>query len=90
MPKVSLKLEIAGRTYPISVLETEQERVLDATKTLNDAINSLKKQYAVNDLQDLMAMASLQLILKSNQNHQGELNQVERKLESLEKEISNL
>ena len=90
MPKVSLKLEIAGRTYPISVLETEQERVLDASKTLNDAINSLKKHYAVNDLQDLMAMASLQLILKSNQNHQGELNQVERKLESLEKEISNL
>ncbi|MFM7388877.1 MAG: cell division protein ZapA [Bacteroidota bacterium] len=90
MPKVSLKLEIAGRTYPISVLETEQERVLEASKTLNDAINALKKQYAVNDLQDLMAMASLQLILKSNQNHQGELNQLERKLESLEKEISNL
>lgn len=90
MPKVSLKLEIAGRTYPISVLETEQERVLEASRTLNDAINALKKQYAVNDLQDLMAMASLQLILKSNQNHQGELNQLERKLESLEKEISNL
>ena len=90
MPKVSLKLEIAGRTYPISVLETEQERVLEASKTLNDAINALKKQYAVNDLQDLMAMASLQLILKSNQNHQGELNQLERKLDSLEKEISNL
>ncbi|MFM2038275.1 MAG: hypothetical protein RL432_1214 [Bacteroidota bacterium] len=90
MPKVSLKLEIAGRTYPISVLETEQERVLEASKTLNDAINALKKQYAVNDLQDLMAMASLQLILKSNQNHQGELNQLERKLENLEKEFSNL
>lgn len=90
MPKVSLKLEIAGRTYPISVLETEQERVLEASKTLNDAINALKKQYAVNDLQDLMAMASLQLILKSNQNHLGELNQLERKLENLEKEFSNL
>lgn len=90
MPKVSLKLEIAGRTYPISVLETEQDRVLEASKTLNDAINALKKQYAVNDLQDLMAMASLQLILKSNQNHQGELNQLERKLENLEKEFSNL
>jgi cell division protein ZapA len=90
MPKVSLKLEIAGRTYPISVLETEQERVLEASKILNDAIDALRKQYAVNDLQDLMAMASLQLILKSNQNHQGQLNQLERKLESLEKEISNL
>jgi len=88
MPKVSLKLEIAGRTYPISVLETEQDRVLEAAKTLNDAINSLKKQYAVNDLQDLMAMASLQLMLKTNQNHQGELSNLERQLDSLEKEFS--
>lgn len=89
MPKISLKLEIAGRTYPISVLETEQERVFEASKTLNDAINSLKKQYAVNDLQDLMAMASLQLILKSEQQHQGELNSLEQQLERLEKEFSS-
>ena len=88
MPKVSLKLEIAGRTYPISVLETEKERVLEASQTLNDAINSLKKQYAVNDLQDLMAMASLQLILKTEQNHVGELEAIERKLDGLEKEFS--
>jgi len=44
MPKVSLKLEIAGRTYPISVLETEKERVLEASQTLNDAINSLNSK----------------------------------------------
>lgn len=88
MPKVSLKLEIAGRTYPISVLETEQDRVLEAAKTLNDAINSLKKQYAVNDLQDLMAMASLQLMLKTNQKHQGELSNLEHQLDRLEKEFS--
>ena len=88
MPKVSLKLEIAGRTYPISVLETEKERVLEASQTLNDAINSLKKQYAVNDLQDLMAMASLQLILKTEQNYVGELEALERKLDGLEKEFS--
>ncbi|MBM3165310.1 MAG: cell division protein ZapA [Bacteroidetes bacterium] len=89
MPKVSLKLEIAGRTYPISVLESEQQRVMEAASTLNEAINSLKKQYAVNDLQDLMAMASLQLILKSNQNCQGELQTLESKLENLVKEFSS-
>lgn len=84
-----MKLEIAGRTYPISVLESEQQRVMEAASTLNEAINSLKKQYAVNDLQDLMAMASLQLILKSNQNCQGELQTLESKLENLVKEFSS-
>ena len=89
MPKVSLKLEIAGRTYPISVLETEQEKVYQAANTLNEAINALKKQYAVNDLQDLMAMASLQLILKAEQNHQAVLNSIENNLEALEKSFSS-
>jgi len=89
MPKVSLKLEIAGRTYPISVLETEQEKVYQAANTLNEAINALKKQYAVNDLQDLMAMASLQLILKAEQNHQAVLNAIENNLEALEKSFSS-
>jgi hypothetical protein len=35
-----------------------------------------------------MAMASLQLILKSEQNHVGELEALERKLDGLEKEFS--
>ncbi|NDB34633.1 MAG: cell division protein ZapA [Flavobacteriia bacterium] len=90
MSKVSLKLEIAGRTYPISVLESEQEKVKQAVETLNDAINSLKKQYSVNDLQDLMAMASLQLLIKANQQQSVVLSDVERKLENLEKELSKL
>ena len=88
MSKVSLKLEIAGRTYPISVLESEQEKVKHAVESLNDAITSLKKQYAVNDLQDLMAMASLQLLIKANQQQTVVLNDLERKLENLEIEIS--
>jgi len=90
MSKVSLKLEIAGRTYPISVLESAQEKVKQAVETLNDAINSLKKQYSVNDLQDLMAMASLQLLIKANQQQSVVLSDVERKLENLEKELSKL
>jgi cell division protein ZapA len=90
MSKVSLKLEIAGRTYPISVMESEQEKVKQAVETLNDAIDSLKKQYSVNDLQDLMAMASLQLLIKANQQQSVVLSDLESKLENLEKELSKL
>jgi cell division protein ZapA len=90
MPKVSLKLDIAGRIYPISVLETEKDRVLQAVSSLNEAIESLKKQYAVNDLQDLMAMASLQLMMKANQRYANDLALIDQKLDTLEKEISTI
>jgi len=88
MSKISLKLEIAGRTYPISILESEQDRVKQAAADLNSAIELLKNQYSVNDLQDLVAMASLQLILKTNQMHKVTLNEIKDNLNSFEKEIS--
>ncbi|HBW86789.1 MAG TPA: hypothetical protein DEF82_08665 [Crocinitomicaceae bacterium] len=90
MPKVSLKLDIAGRSYPISVLDSEKDRVLRAVSSLNEAIESLKKQYSVNDLQDLMAMASLQLMMKADQRYSSDLALVDQKLYDLEKEISSI
>lgn len=88
MAKVSLKLEIAGRSYPISVLESEREKVLHAAKSLNEAIELLKKNYAVNDQQDLLAMAALQHLMKSP-NTIADFSEVEQKLDDLEQELSS-
>ena len=46
MSKVSLKISLCGRTYPITVAEQEQTRVLEAAKQINEAIDQLKKRYA--------------------------------------------
>jgi cell division protein ZapA (FtsZ GTPase activity inhibitor) len=60
MSKVALKINIAGRTYPLNVPEAEADAVAAAAADINKAIELLRKNYAVNDTQDLMAMSALQ------------------------------
>ena len=90
MAKVSLKLDIAGRTYPISVLESEKEKVLSAANALNASIEALKKHYAVNDQQDLLAMASLQYLMKPTPDSQPDFSLIEQKLSYLTQEAQDL
>ena len=46
MGKVSLKVTIAGRTYPLNINEEEQDSVLAAVSDINRSIEKLKKSYA--------------------------------------------
>jgi len=66
MAKLSLKVVVAGRTYPLSVTESEEKRVLKAAEDINKSIKLLQQNYAVKDMQDLLAMTALQLASKGN------------------------
>lgn len=63
--KLSIKVVVAGRSYPLSVREDEQEKVLRAAEDINKAIKTLQDNYAVKDMQDLLAMTALQLASKT-------------------------
>ena len=56
MGVVSLKVVIAGRTYPLNVSEEEQGKVLKAAEDINKAFDLLRTNYAVKDPQDLLAI----------------------------------
>ncbi len=66
MSKVSLKITIAGRTYPLNVPVSDEEKVTKAAADINKAVELLRKNYAVNDNQDLLAMTALQLLAKAS------------------------
>ncbi len=68
MSKVSLKVVVAGRTYPLTVLESEVTRVKTAAEDINKAIKQLQDNFAVRDMQDLLAMTALQLSSKGSKN----------------------
>jgi cell division protein ZapA len=96
MSKVSLKITIAGRTYPLNVLESEQDKVLKAADDINKAIELLSKSYAVKDTQDLLAMSALQLITRNVTQSKAEIitipadyTSIEASLEALSKEIDS-
>ena len=71
MAKISLKVNIAGRSYPLTINESEKQGVLSAVENINSAIEHLKKSYAVKDPQDLIAMTALQLIIKKDPNQKS-------------------
>jgi cell division protein ZapA (FtsZ GTPase activity inhibitor) len=92
MGKLSLKIVVAGRTYPLTVNEGEDTKIIKAADDINRAIKMLQENYAVKDMQDLLAMTALQLATKNSgtQTSTSELEQVENKLENLLKNLNSL
>ena len=92
MGKLSLKIVVAGRTYPLTVKEGEDIKIIKAADDINRAIKMLQENYAVKDMQDLLAMTALQLATKNSvtQTSTSELEQVENKLENLLNNLNSL
>lgn len=64
MSEVSIKVNIAGRTYPLTVSELEEAGIRKAEQAIDESIQIFQKNYAVKDKQDLLAMAALQMSAK--------------------------
>lgn len=95
MGKLSLKVVVAGRTYPLTVNHGEEAKVTKAAEDINRAIKTLQDNYAVKDMQDLLAMTALQLATKSTNSgpaavQQADYSDIESKLDDLSKELDSL
>jgi len=95
MGKLSLKVVVAGRTYPLSLNEGEEDKVLKAAEDINKAIKLLQDSYAVKDMQDLLAMTALQLATKPKtqivaKNVEPDYSEIEKSLEGLSNELDSL
>ena len=66
MSKVSIKIVIAGRNYPLTINEGEEELVRKAVEDINTNVQKLQESYAVKDMQDLLAMTALKLATQSS------------------------
>ncbi len=81
----SIKVQIAGRTYPLTVSNTEVERIRTAEKAIEESIEIFQKNYAVKDKQDLLAMAALQMASKQQPKAEPVIQKVvERVVEKVE------
>lgn len=91
---MSLKVVVAGRTYPLTVNPGEEAKVTKAAEEINRAIKVLQDNYAVKDMQDLLAMTALQLSTRSTQASattvQPDFSEVESSLERLSRDIDDL
>lgn len=64
MDKLSLKIVLAGRTYPLTIKAEEENAIREAAERINTNIQKLQGSYAVKDMQDLLAMTALQMAVQ--------------------------
>lgn len=84
MSSLSIKVNIAGRTYPLTIQMEEEEHIRKAASDINDTLQYFQENYAVKDRQDLLAMTALQLLSKSMmQNQSGSVENEENQLSEL-------
>lgn len=58
--KLKIKLSIANRVYPLSILPNQEEGLRKAAKNIETMITQFEQSYSVRDKQDVLAMCALQ------------------------------
>lgn len=62
--KLSIRVNVADRYYPLKIDRSDEEKIRKAARTINDKVSLYKKRYTDKDLQDFLAMAALQFVIK--------------------------
>ena len=69
MEKLSIKIMIGNRAYSMKVPMEEEQKVRLAAKELNKKISKVGKKMNIQDLQDILAMISFELIIDANKSN---------------------
>ncbi|MEC9158916.1 MAG: cell division protein ZapA [Bacteroidota bacterium] len=88
MSELSIKVSIGGRTYPLTIKRSEEEKIRKAASEIDKNLKELKNNYAVVDTQDLLAMTVLQYATESvNANSSVEFDRLNDEILTLRDEI---
>ena len=62
--KLSIRVKLAERYYPLKIDRKDEERIRKAAKLINNRVLQYKQHYSDKDIQDFLSMASLQFVIK--------------------------
>ncbi len=79
MSNVSVKVEIAGGIYTLTINSEDENDVKQAVELINLKIAEFEKNYGVKDKKDIMVMVTLQLVSQL----QKQKNQAQNELSTL-------
>jgi cell division protein ZapA len=62
--KLSIRINVADRYYPLKIDRSDEEDIRKAARMINEKVLQYKQKYVDKDIQDFLAMASLQYVIK--------------------------
>lgn len=88
--KLSIRIKIDGREYPLKVVREEEEKFRKAAKIINDTLVQYRQKYSSNNTQDFLAMTAFQFALKNIElEEQVDRSPLFDELKKLDEEISD-
>ncbi len=89
--KLSIRVNVADRYYPLKVEREDEEKIRRAARMINEKVLQYKQRYTDKDVQDFLAMAALQYVIKlideeeklSNDYLPGALNELTQKIDTV-------
>ncbi|MGI6339898.1 MAG: cell division protein ZapA [Bacteroidales bacterium] len=96
--KLSIRVNVADRYYPLKVEPENEEKIRKAARMINEKVLQYKQRYTDKDVQDFLAMASLQYVVKlteeeekaGNDNLPAALNEMIKKIDSVLQESNSV
>ena len=64
MDKLSIKLHIANRIYPMKIERKSEEFIRNSVKNIEERLKFYEENYAIKDKQDLLAMCLIEYASK--------------------------
>jgi len=87
--KLSIKVNVADRTYPLNIDRKQEEVIRKAAKMINEKVMQYKQRYKDKDTQDFLVMASLQYVIKVIElENKTDVAPVYNELKAMERELS--
>jgi len=89
--KLSSRVNVADRYYPLKVERENEEKIRKAARMINEKVLQYKQRYTDKDVQDFLAMAALQYVIKLTEEEEklendylpGALNDLIQKIDSV-------
>lgn len=86
--KLTIRVNVADRYYPLKIGRKDEEKIRKAAKLINEKILQYKQRYSDKDIQDFLAMAALQYVVKIiNSEHQSDVSPIMEELNELNQEM---
>lgn len=88
MANLSIKVNIAGRIYPLTIDSREENGLKNAADDLAKRLKAFEQSYAVRDKQDLLAMCALQYATEALKHKAENHEHITQRLTQIEQEVS--
>jgi cell division protein ZapA len=62
--KLSIKINVADRYYPLKIAVSDEEKIRAAAKRINDKVAQYRQRYPDRDMHDALSMATLQFVIR--------------------------